>query len=70
MAENRATFTVRGVTSRDDVRRIRDELDTLDGVMETDVDADSGEANVRYDVDVLAEERIKITVRDMGYEVE
>lgn len=69
MAENNATFTVRGIESEDDVRDIEDELADVDGVMGTDI-KETGEAEVKYDYDVLSEERIKITVREMGYEVE
>lgn len=69
MAENNATFTVQGIESDDDVREIEDELAELKGVMGTDIDAD-GEASIKYDYDILSEERIKITVREMGYEVE
>ena len=69
MAENRADFTVRGIDSDDDVRAIEEELADLNGVMETEID-DGGEARVRYDHDVLSEERIRRTVRDLGYDVE
>lgn len=69
MAENNATFTVQGIESEDDVRDIEDELAGVDGVMGTDIEQ-SGEAEIKYDYDVLSEERIKITVREMGYEVE
>lgn len=69
MAENDAEFTVQGVESEEEVREIEDELAELKGVMGTDIDAD-GEASIKYDYDILSEERIKITVREMGYEVE
>ncbi|WP_336364194.1 heavy-metal-associated domain-containing protein [Halalkalicoccus salilacus] len=69
MAENNAEFTVPGIESEDDVRDIEDELSGVDGVMGTEIEQ-SGEANVKYDHDILSEERIKITVREMGYEVE
>ena len=68
MAENRADFTVRGIDSDDDVRAIEEELADLDGVMETELD-ESGEARVRYDHDILSEERIRRAVRDLGYDV-
>jgi copper chaperone CopZ len=70
MAENRATFTVHGIASDDENQHIEDELADIDGVMGTDIDHERGEVTVRYDFDLLAEERIKITVRDMGYRVE
>jgi len=70
MAENRAEFTVRGIESADDVSRIEDELSTLDGVMGTEIDRETGEARVLYDVDILAEKRIELTVEDMGYAIE
>jgi copper chaperone CopZ len=70
MAENNATFTVRGVETEADVRTIAEELEKLEGVMGVQIDRESGEAEIRYDVEFLAEERIKITVRDMGYDVE
>ncbi|WP_336343848.1 heavy-metal-associated domain-containing protein [Halalkalicoccus ordinarius] len=69
MAESNAEFTVQGVESEEDVREIEDELAELKGVMGTDIDAD-GEAAVKFDHDILSEERVKITVREMGYEVE
>ena len=70
MAENKATFIVHGLTAADECQQIEDELLEMNGVMGTDIDHDSGAATVRYDADLLAEERIKITVREMGYEVE
>jgi copper chaperone CopZ len=70
MAENHATFTVLGIESEAESQHIKDELEDLDGVMGTELDHTSGETTVRYDVDLLAEERIKITVHDMGYDVE
>ena len=68
MAENRADFTVRGVESEDDVRTIREGLAELDGVMEAEVDPGTGEASVRFDYDVLSEERVRQAVHDLGYE--
>lgn len=68
MAENNAEFIIHGIDSTADIRKIEDELDELDGVMGMQID-ESGEASTKYDVDILAEERIKITVREMGYNV-
>lgn len=70
MAENEANFTVQGIKAEADARGIKDELEHLDGVMGAEVDPESGAAEVRYDVDILAEERVRRTVRDMGFEVE
>jgi copper chaperone CopZ len=69
IAENNVTFTVQGVESEDDVREIEEGLADVDGVMGAEIDR-SGEAEVKYDYDLLSEDRIKITVREMGYEVE
>lgn len=69
MAENTVTLTVQGVESEDDVQRIRDELEDVEGVMGVERE-EQNQLAVRYDVDLLAEERVKITVREMGYEVE
>ncbi len=70
MAENRAEFVIRGGTSEEDVREIREGLEDVDGVMNIEIDSETGEAKVDFDYDLLAEERIKKTVRDMGYELE
>lgn len=70
MAENVAEFIVRGIESEDDRRAIEAELSELDGVMGTTIDEESGEAEVDFDYDLLSEERIEITVEEMGYEVE
>lgn len=70
MAENNATFTVRGIESAEDARGIEGELEAVDGVMGASVRGDGGEAEIRYDADLLAEERLKATVREMGYEVD
>lgn len=70
MAENEVSFTVHGVESEAEVQNIKDELEEVDGVMGAEIDRESGEAVIRYDVDLLAEERVKITVREMGYEIE
>lgn len=70
MAENSSEFTVRGIESADEAEDIENELEALDGVMGADVDPESGDTEVRVDVDVLSEERTEITVREMGYELE
>lgn len=70
MAENSVIFTVHGIETEDESQNIEDELEDMDGVMGAELDHKSGETTVRYDVDLLAEERIKITIRDMGYDVE
>lgn len=70
MAQSTALFTVQGVDSEDDTQSITDELGELDGVMGVDIDPQSGDMEVKYDEDVLAEERVKITVREIGYDVE
>lgn len=70
MAQSTATFTVEGIDSEDDSQAIADELAEVDGVMGIDIDPESGEAAVKYDEDVLAGERVKITVRELGYDVE
>lgn len=70
MAENRAIFTVHGIEAEDESQNIEDELEDMHGVMGAELDHKSGEIMVRYDVDLLAEERIKITVCDMGYDIE
>ncbi|WP_135819669.1 heavy-metal-associated domain-containing protein [Halostella litorea] len=70
MAEASAEFTVRGVESADEAARIEAELAEVDGVMGSTVDPDGGAAEVHFDVDLLAEERIRATVRELGYEVE
>ena len=69
MAQNSAEFTVEGIESDEEVREIEAELGELKGVMGTEISS-NGEAAIKYDYDVLSEERIKITVREMGYEVE
>jgi copper chaperone CopZ len=69
MAQNEATFTVRGIESEEDARSIEDELGELEGVLGARIER-SGEAEVKYDYDILSEERVEITVREMGYEVE
>lgn len=70
MAQSTATFTVEGIDSEDDSQAIADELGETDGVMGVDIDSESGEVAVKYDEDVLAGERVKITVRKLGYDVE
>lgn len=70
MAENNAVFTVLDVGSESDARAIETDLEELDGVMGATVDPETGEAEVRYDYDLLAEERVKDQVREFGYEIE
>lgn len=70
MAENRADFVIQGLTSEQEVREIQDELGDVDGVMTTEIELDSGEAKIHYDYDILSEEKIKRTIRDLGYELE
>ena len=70
MSEHRADFVIGGLSSEEDAREIREELEEVDGVMSIELSSETGEADVRYDYDVLSEEKIKNTVRDTGYEVE
>jgi copper chaperone CopZ len=70
MAENVAEFTVRGIESEDDTEAIETELLERDGVTGAAVDPESGDAEVDFDYDLTSEERIEITVEEMGYEVE
>ena len=69
MAQSTAVFTIQGVNSENDLQAIENTLRELDGVMGVDVDQDSGDAEIKYDEDILAEERVKITVRELGYTV-
>jgi copper chaperone CopZ len=70
MGDNRASFTVPGVASEDEAGLIREELEELNGVREATVDVDTGEATVRYGDELLSEEEIKRSIRNVGYEVE
>ncbi|WP_122089290.1 heavy-metal-associated domain-containing protein [Halalkalicoccus subterraneus] len=69
MAQSTVSFTVVDLDSENS-RAITDELGELDGVMGVETDADSGDVMVRYDEDVLAGERIEITTRELGYDIE
>lgn len=70
MSDSYAEFTVRGVSSEDDVQTITDELQELEGVQMVEVDVESGHAEVRYGESLLSEVDIESAVRDAGYEVE
>lgn len=70
MANSRTNFTVDGIESEDEARKINDELLELEGVQMANIDRESGRIEVRYGEELLSEERIKSTVRDAGYEVE
>lgn len=70
VANSRAKFSVGGVESAADADGIKDELGDLDGVQLADVDPDTGEAEVRYGEELISEEEIESTVRELGYEVE
>lgn len=70
MANTRTNFTVDGIESEDEARKINDELLELEGVQMANIDRESGRIEVRYGEELLSEERIKSTVRDAGYEVE
>lgn len=69
MAESRETFTIRGIEDDHEKEDIKDTLNHLNGVMETDVD-DSGEASVRYDEDIIGGEEVEHRVQKMGYDTE
>lgn len=69
MAETKSTFTIAGVDADRDAERVTDELIDTDGVMGADVDPGSGQAEVRLDEDLISEEHVRDTVREMGYEV-
>lgn len=70
MAENTADFTITGVDSVSEARDIEERLKELDGVMAADVDRENGDTTVRFDYDLLSEERVRNQVRDAGYEIE
>ncbi|NHN47945.1 heavy-metal-associated domain-containing protein [Halostella sp. JP-L12] len=70
MAVSNAEFTVREIESSDDVQAIESELSELEGVMGTEIDAETGAAEIEFDHDIQSEERIEITVEELGYEVE
>jgi len=69
MAENKARFTIPEIESDADVAALRDELDDQSEILGVNVDPDSGEAEIRYDVDIVSEEEVEEMVRDAGYEV-
>ncbi|KYH23892.1 hypothetical protein HAPAU_39710 [Halalkalicoccus paucihalophilus] len=69
MAQSTAVFSIQGIDSEEDLQEIDNTLSELDGVMGVNVDQGSGDAEIKYDEDVLAEERVKITVRELGYTV-
>lgn len=69
MAQSTVTFTVRGFDAESDADDLAEELKTLEGVMGTESD-EHGEVTVRYDEDLVAGERVVLTVEDLGYDVE
>lgn len=69
MAETTEAFRISDVGTGRDADSIASALESLDGVMGASVD-DDGVAEVRFDQDILAEERVRITVEELGYEVE
>lgn len=70
MAEITTTFTLAEAASESDRRRITDELEGTDGIMAADVDPESGAVEARIDVDLVAAERARLAVEELGYEVE
>ncbi|SFL34675.1 Copper chaperone CopZ [Halogranum rubrum] len=70
MAVNEVTFTVRELQSEDESRRIRTELENVEGVMGIEVDDESGETTIRFDHDLTSEEAVTRAVHDLGYEIE
>lgn len=67
-APNTATFTVTGMTCGGCVRRVRDAIESLDGVTDVDVQLSEGLVTVSSDapVDSVA---VHAAVADAGYEV-
>lgn len=70
MAENTADFVIQELSSEEDAREIRAALDDVDGVMSMDINPETGEANVNYDYDLISEEEVERTVRELGFELE
>ena len=70
MSDSFVSFDVGGIESEDDAQRLKDELQELDGVQMTTVEADGDRVEVRYGEELLSEERIKSKVRDAGFTVE
>jgi copper chaperone CopZ len=69
MAVGQASFVVQGIESEEDVATIEGELES-DAILEVVISSETGEANIKYDVDLLAEERIKIMIEELGYEID
>jgi copper chaperone CopZ len=70
MPDSYAEFTVRGVSSEEDVQTITDELQELEGVQMVEIDVESGRAEARYGESLLSEVDIESAVAEAGYEVE
>lgn len=70
MADSFVEFTVRGLETEDEADEITDELRSLDGVQMVEIETESGRAEVRYGEELLSEEDVKGTVRELGYDVE
>jgi copper chaperone CopZ len=70
MAENKAQFTIPDIDSEADVDTLRSELDDETAILGVNVDPNGGEAEIRYDVDLVSEEQVEEMVRDAGYEAQ
>lgn len=70
MSEHNVTFEVEGVESENDAQEIEDELSELEGTLGTSVDRERGEVEMKIEDELLSEERVKITIDELGYEVE
>ena len=70
MADSYSEFTVRGIETEDEVREIKEALGELEGFQIAEIDTGTGHVEVGYSEELLWEEKIKSTVRELGYEVE
>ncbi len=66
MAESTATFQIHGISNNHELENIKDTLNHLNGVMEAEISPD-GEADIRYDEDIIGGSQVQHRVEKMGY---
>jgi len=69
MSEIKKEFNVEGMSCSHCERAIKNELNELNGVLNTEVSLDKKTVTVLYDIDFVAEKKLIEAIEEAGYEV-
>jgi copper chaperone CopZ len=69
MAKASAYFTVKNMDDKHDVKKLKRELDTLDGILSVTISEGKDSIAVDFDTTGARQERIRSKIEKLGYDV-